>query len=131
MRALRCVDHDLGGIGVEPVNGGVRVGTGESFDDACELAKVACSAIRLEILAELAQQPQHVSALADRLDLDRRNVSVHLKVLSEAGLVCAESSGRLRRYGLTSLACVVEDGDARTWTLNGVNDTAVSISSPR
>lgn len=103
----------------------------EPIDSVCDLAKVACSAIRLEILAELAQQPQFVSVLADRLDLDRRHVSVHLKVLAGAGLVCAEESGRTRRYALTPMVSVIDEGSLRTWVLNGKSETALTIATRR
>ena len=57
---------------------------------------------RLELIELLAQCPSTVEHLSDSLGLDIRSVSVHLKVLSEAGFVRSAKEGRFRRYFLTS-----------------------------
>ena len=54
---------------------------------------------RRVILARVAERPLSVGELADDLPtMTRPNVSQHLRVLREAGLVAAESAGTRRIY---------------------------------
>jgi len=53
---------------------------------------------RREIFERLAQRPQAVGELAERLPVSRPAVSQHLKVLKEAGLVVERAQGTRRVY---------------------------------
>jgi DNA-binding transcriptional ArsR family regulator len=55
---------------------------------------------RVRIVALLMDQPMDVGAISDALDVSPYNVSKHLRVLRDAGLLEVEKEGRLRRYAL-------------------------------
>ena len=55
---------------------------------------------RVRIVALLMDQPLDVGAISDALEVSPYNVSKHLRVLREAGLLEVEKEGRLRRYAL-------------------------------
>lgn len=55
---------------------------------------------RVRIVALLIEQPMDVGAISGALDVSPYNVSKHLRVLREAGLLEVEKEGRLRRYAL-------------------------------
>jgi DNA-binding transcriptional ArsR family regulator len=55
---------------------------------------------RVRIVALLMEQPRDVGAISDALGVSPYNVSKHLRVLREAGLLEVEKEGRLRRYAL-------------------------------
>ena len=66
--------------------------------------------VRRGLLREIARGPVRVTDLAGQHLVSRPAVSRHLRVLSEAGVVRAESRGRERHYVLvaSALAPVVE-----------------------
>ena len=53
---------------------------------------------RLRIMSELLKRPLHVNALADELGTSQYNVSKHLRILREAGLVDCEIKANRREY---------------------------------
>jgi DNA-binding transcriptional ArsR family regulator len=55
---------------------------------------------RVRIVALLMEQPRDVSAISSTLGVTPYNVSKHLRVLREAGLLEVEKDGRQRRYAL-------------------------------
>jgi DNA-binding transcriptional ArsR family regulator len=55
---------------------------------------------RVRIMALLIEQPRDVGEIADALGVSQYNVSKHLRVLREAGLLEVEKEGRQRRYAL-------------------------------
>ena len=55
---------------------------------------------RVRIVGLLMEQPLDVGAISAALDVSPYNVSKHLRVLREAGLLEVEKEGRLRRYAL-------------------------------
>ena len=55
---------------------------------------------RVRIVALLMAQPLDVGAISTTLGVSPYNVSKHLRVLREAGLLEVEKEGRLRRYAL-------------------------------
>lgn len=56
---------------------------------------------RILILYELAERPQKVTQLAERLSLSQPMISRHLKVLRERGLVVATRQGAAVEYALS------------------------------
>ena len=55
---------------------------------------------RIQILYALAQQPRHVTALADLLDTPQPTISRHLRVLRQRALVTTEREGPAVVYTL-------------------------------
>jgi DNA-binding transcriptional ArsR family regulator len=55
---------------------------------------------RIQILYALAEQPRHVTALADLLDTPQPTISRHLRVLRQRALVTTEREGPAVIYTL-------------------------------
>ena len=55
---------------------------------------------RVRIVSLLIDQPLEVGEIGKRLGVSQYNVSKHLRILREAGLLEVEKEGRLRRYAL-------------------------------
>jgi DNA-binding transcriptional ArsR family regulator len=55
---------------------------------------------RLRILRMLMSRERNVNEIADTLDMTQYNVSKHLRVLREAGLLQHQKQGQLRLYSL-------------------------------
>jgi len=55
---------------------------------------------RVRIVGLLLAAPLEVGEIADRLGVSQYNVSKHLRILREAGLLSVEKDGRVRRYAL-------------------------------
>lgn len=53
---------------------------------------------RLRIVAVLVKRPLNVNALSEELELSQYNVSKHLRILREAGLVDSAVKGSWREY---------------------------------
>ncbi len=51
---------------------------------------------RRAIIGMIAQQPVNVNAIAERFDVTRQAISLHLKILSECGLLNIKQLGRER-----------------------------------
>ncbi|MEO6870175.1 MAG: metalloregulator ArsR/SmtB family transcription factor [Ginsengibacter sp.] len=51
---------------------------------------------RREIIGMIAQQPVNVNTIAERFDVSRQAISLHLKILSECGLLNIRQLGRER-----------------------------------
>ena len=66
---------------------------------------------RREVFERLAQRPQAVGELAERLPVSRPAVSQHLKVLKEAGLVTDRPDGARRVYQIDPKGL----GQIRAW----------------
>ena len=57
---------------------------------------------RMRILRLLLSRAWSVNEIAERLSMSQYNVSKHLKILREAGLVETEQQGKQRFYAVTS-----------------------------
>ena len=66
-----------------------------------EICRTLSHPARIAILHLLADEPREVGRLADALDISQPNVSKHLAVMRQAGLVEAERDGRGAVYRLT------------------------------
>lgn len=51
---------------------------------------------RRSILMSLATEPQNMNALADKFDITRQAVSLHVKYLQECGVISVKKEGRER-----------------------------------
>lgn len=56
---------------------------------------------RIQLLYSLHEEPRHVSALAEALELPQPTVSRHLAILRQRGLVQSERDGLVVNYSLT------------------------------
>ncbi|MDC8004144.1 metalloregulator ArsR/SmtB family transcription factor [Aureisphaera galaxeae] len=55
---------------------------------------------RRSILLSLTQKSQNVNALADKFDMSRQAVSLHIKYLQECGVISIKKEGRERYCNL-------------------------------
>ncbi len=55
---------------------------------------------RRSILMSLASESQNVNALADKFDITRQAVSLHIKYLQECGVISIKKEGRERHCNL-------------------------------
>lgn len=63
--------------------------------------RVACDPTRVRIMATLDRDgPTSVQELADQLDANYQNISKHLRVLHEAGMIARSRNGNRVRYEL-------------------------------
>src|SRR5688572_1833289 len=53
---------------------------------------------RRQIIGMIARQPVNVNTIAEQFDVSRQAISLHLKILSECGLLNIQQSGRERLY---------------------------------
>jgi DNA-binding transcriptional ArsR family regulator len=51
---------------------------------------------RREIIGLIAKQPLNLNAVAERFDMSRQAVSLHIKILEECGLIMLKQQGRER-----------------------------------
>lgn len=72
----------------------------ELFELHAELLKALAHPRRLEILQLLRHEPMNVSQMQEMLSLPQANLSQHLQILREAGVVKTERSGKEVRYSL-------------------------------
>jgi ArsR family transcriptional regulator, arsenate/arsenite/antimonite-responsive transcriptional repressor len=70
------------------------------YEAAAKLFKLMGHPVRLSLLSELARKPKCVSDIRDLVDLPQANVSQHLTVLREAGIVANHEQGNMRCYYL-------------------------------
>lgn len=66
------------------------------------LLRIFAHPTRLMILAELLEAERCVNDIRDLLNVRQPNVSQHLAVLKESGLVASRKDGNLRCYHLTN-----------------------------
>jgi rhodanese-related sulfurtransferase/DNA-binding transcriptional ArsR family regulator len=71
------------------------------YEQVARMGKALASPKRLELLEVLAQSEQTVDALAQRLGIDMKLTSAHLKALREAKLVEGRRDGKYMVYRLT------------------------------
>ena len=79
-----------------------------------EILRTLASPRRLEILHRLAEGPCEVGRLAEALGASQPNISQHLAVLRNAGIVDAERDGREVRYRLSDPDVMVACGIMRS-----------------
>ena len=62
--------------------------------DCTDILKALADRTRVRIVKALLTEPHGVNDLAEALDLSQYNVSKHLRVLREAGIIAGERNGR-------------------------------------
>ena len=66
------------------------------------ILKALADETRLEIVGSLLKQEASVQALSDTLKIKVYNISKHLKILEETGLVEKKKDGALRVYSISA-----------------------------
>ena len=89
----------------------------ELFRLQAKLLKVLAQPKRLEIIHLLRDQRLNVSEIYSMLDLPQANVSQHLMVLREAGIVTAEREGKAIYYSLANPKIIEASDSIREWLL--------------
>lgn len=51
---------------------------------------------RRKIINMIAGNPQHLNAIAENFDVSRQAISLHIKILTECGLIAIKQQGRER-----------------------------------
>jgi DNA-binding transcriptional ArsR family regulator len=73
---------------------------GQTIEDCSRYLKAVADPIRLKIVQSLRYGSLTVSDLALALDLEMANISHHLRVLFNAGMVTTERDGKFIYYSL-------------------------------
>lgn len=68
--------------------------------DISQVAKALGDPIRLEIIKQIKERERCVCHLMDHFDLKQPNLSYHIKILSEAGLIKGRQEGKWNHYSL-------------------------------
>jgi DNA-binding transcriptional ArsR family regulator len=79
-----------------------RADAGEIYELYARVCKAIADGKRLSIINELRDGPRTVGELAAALGVPQANVSQHLAVLRDRGIVTARRSGSSISYSLTS-----------------------------
>lgn len=77
------------------------------LERAAELFGVLATPMRLRILAALKQGEQNVSNLLDKIDASQPNMSRHLSVLLQAGVVARRREGQQMYYRIADPSVVL------------------------
>jgi DNA-binding transcriptional ArsR family regulator len=85
---------------------------------------------RIQILYALGDQPTHVTALADLLDMPQPTVSRHLALLRQRLLVTSERNGAVVVYSLTDPRILDVLDDMRRILREVLERQAVVLDSP-
>ena len=110
-------DLVLIGVGVGPGDGEARART----ESVARRLKAVADPTRLAILHSLAAAPSSVGELAALFRLAQPTVSMHVKVLRQAGLVHSERAGGRLRLSADPTAVEALLGDLRRAVLQGVS----------
>lgn len=70
------------------------------FDMNAEVLKAMAHPVRLMIIDELLRNPRCVTAIHEILDIRQPNISQHLTILRNSGIVASDSDGSYRCYYL-------------------------------
>jgi len=93
-----------------------------SLDQAQRLLRALAEPIRLQVVQALQNGERCVCDLTSDLNLAQSKLSFHLKVLKEAGLICARQEGRWIYYRL--------EPSTLRWLRDWLNQLAGAPQSP-
>ncbi len=96
----------------------------DRFEFKAEILKAMSHPVRLMILEELVRNPRCVTAIHEILDVRQPNISQHLTILRNAGIVGSQKDGAyrcyfLRRPGLVKAALGALD---KNWPEANIDD---------
>src|SRR5688572_4064075 len=66
--------------------------------DCTDILKALADRSRMRIVKALLAEPRGVNELSEALDISQYNISKHLRILREAGIVEVEPDGTRREY---------------------------------
>ena len=72
----------------------------DRFESKAEILKAMAHPVRLLILEELVKNPRCVNAIHEILEVRQPNISQHLTILRNAGIVGSQKDGTYRCYFL-------------------------------
>jgi len=104
-------EYDLGDDEREAL---ARLADTEEVSAAVDTFKALTDPLRIAVLRMLSEGPICVCVLVELLDVEYSNLSYHLGILRDAGLVATERDGNFAEYRLT------ERGRQATTILEGV-----------
>ncbi len=119
-------DLVLIGVGVGPGDAEARART----ESVARRLKAMADPTRLAILHSLASAPSSVGELAALFRLAQPTVSMHVKVLRQAGLVHSERAGGRLRLSADPAAVEALLGDLRQAVLQGVSPDRDEAAAP-
>src|SRR5258707_13256110 len=103
----------------------LKRGRGMTGLDCIVALKALGEETRLRILRLLFKEPLSVTEISERLHATQYNISKHLRIMREAGLLVTEKQGRQRLYAVASnlksqvsTECTVLDLDCCTFRLD-------------
>jgi len=73
------------------------------YEMHADLCKVFTSPVRVELIDILRHEKKSVNELVDLMGLSQSNISQHLHILRERGVVRTEKEGKFVYYTLTNL----------------------------
>ncbi|MEN9232163.1 MAG: metalloregulator ArsR/SmtB family transcription factor [Thermostichus sp. DG02_5_bins_236] len=79
--------------------------TPEVLSSVADYFKVLSEPSRLQILCELRSGPKNVTEILEATGMGQANVSKHLKILAQAGIVSRQPKGVSVYYQIVDLAC--------------------------
>ncbi len=96
----------------------------DRFESKAEILKAMAHPVRLLILEELVRNPRCVNAIHEILEVRQPNISQHLTILRNAGIVGSQKDGTYRCYflvkpGLVKAALGALDTD---WPETNIDD---------
>jgi ArsR family transcriptional regulator len=71
------------------------------FEMQCQICKAMAHPVRLEIVELLSENEMSAAALLEELGISKANLSKHMALLTQAGIVDAIRAGRQVNYRLT------------------------------
>ena len=80
---------------------GLAITSPVTGSDCIPALKALGEQTRLRLLRLLFGRPLSVNEIADRLKVSQYNVSKHLRIMREAGLLKSEKRGKLHFYGVS------------------------------
>jgi ArsR family transcriptional regulator len=73
----------------------------ELKNDCLKKIRALADENRLKVMGILMKGPSHVNPISKELGFEQYNVSKHLRILEQAGLISQKKSGQKRIYSLT------------------------------
>lgn len=96
----------------------------DRFESKAEILKAMAHPVRLLILEELVKNPRCVNAIHEILEVRQPNISQHLTILRNAGIVGSQKDGVYRCYFLIRPGLVKAAFSAleQNWPETNIND---------
>lgn len=70
----------------------------EDFTAEAKVFKALCNEYRLQVLARLREGEKCACDLLEHVDISQSNLSHHMRILTDSGIVAARQDGKWTRY---------------------------------